>query len=170
MTESHILHLDVPDDGPSAADRDSAHVELERIGLMACYADRPAGMKREGPSLASELFPTDHNGGFGVQELPADLFDADVRRLAYRIVRAVYWMEPPRNPLMSAVYRMLALLADQGIETNMDTITLGLLLGAARVHGVKIQTHPRDLAKLAGCRYAVLLKVRKAAASVLRTR
>ena len=45
----------------------------------------------------------------------------------------------------------------------METVTIGLRLGAAKVHDVRIRTHPRDLAKEVGARYAVLLKVRMAA-------
>jgi hypothetical protein len=76
-------------------------------------------------------------------------------------------MEPARNPLMRAVYRMLATLADRGVQANMEAVTVGLLLGAAKVHRVKIATHPRDLAKEVGTRYATLLKIRKAAVAEL---
>jgi hypothetical protein len=61
---------------------------------------------------------------------------------------------------MAAVYRMLARLADKDVETTMEAVTIGLLLGAAKVHGVRIGTHPRDLAKEVGVRYAVLRKIR----------
>lgn len=64
---------------------------------------------------------------------------------------------------MAAVYRMLARLADRGVETLMEAVTFGLLLGAAKVHGVRLGTHLRDLAKEASVRYALLLKIRKAA-------
>lgn len=149
------------------ADMEAISSGLRSLDLMDACEERPAGTRREGPTLAAELFPAEGNGGYGVQWLPPDLFDADVRHLAYRIVRAVYWMEPPRNPLMAAVYRMLSRLADEGVEASMEAVTLGLLLGAAKVHKVKLRTHPRDLAKLAGTRYATLLKVRRAAESAL---
>lgn len=163
-----VLKLDMADeDELRPVDIEAISAGLRGLDLMEGAADRPAGSKGEGPTLAAELFPAEGNGGFGVQWLPPDLFDADVRHLAYRIVRDVYGMAPVRNPLMAAVYRMLSRLADEGVETNMETVTLGLLLGAAKVHKVKLRTHPRDLAKLAGARYATLLKVRRAAIAEL---
>lgn len=142
---------------------DRARSDLTSLGLMEAFTDASAGpSKRVLDPNAVDIFAGE-NSGFGVVQLPADLFDADVRHLAYRIVRSVYHMEPPKNPLMSAVYRMLAKLADQGVQANMEAVTIGLLLGAARVHGLKISTHPRHLAKEVKCRYGVLLKIRKAA-------
>lgn len=105
--------------------------------------------------------------GYSTICIPPDLFDADVRHLAVRIVGAVHRMEPATNPLMRAVYRMLSRLADQKVIASPAAVAVGLLLGAAKVHGVKIQTHPRHLAKEVGCRYAVMLAIRRAAVEEL---
>lgn len=147
---------------------DDVRTELSRLGMM--HTAVPDGTSTgRAPGLAAELYrgADDENSGYGVQWMPHDLFDADTRHLAYAIVRAVYHLKPTRNPLMAAVYRMLSRLADEGVETTMEAVTIGLLLGAAKVHGVRIGTHPRDLAKEIKVRYAILLKVRKAAVAEL---
>ncbi|MDR7136169.1 hypothetical protein J2X06_003387 [Lysobacter niastensis] len=150
---------------------DQVRGDLIKAGLMTCArGDGDGNGSARGPSSeAAEIFggDDDENSGYGVVVIPPDLFDADVRHLAYRIVRSVYRMEPARNPLMRAVYRMLSRLADDGVQTNMEAVTIGLLLGAANVHGVKIKTHPRDLAKEVGARYRTLLQIRRAAIAEL---
>ena len=159
-------------DSPDYRLADVVRGELRRLGMMEA-ANEGSGARQAMPrspnSEAAEIFGGDEgeNRGFGVVVLPPGLFGADVRHVAYRIVRAAFRLEPTRNPLMVAVYRMLARLADQGVQTSMEAVTIGLLLGAAKVHGVRIKTHARDLAREVGVRYAVLLKVRRAAVAEL---
>lgn len=112
-------------------------------------------------SESAEMFGPEQ--GFGTIIIPPDIFDADVRHLAVRIVRSVYRMEPAWHPLMKATYRMLSRLADARVTATPGAVVVGLLLGLAKVHGVQINTHTRDLAKDVGTRYAVLLKIRQAA-------
>lgn len=142
----------------------SVRDDLMRAGLMfaaeACDEAAGQGGGSGEPSVAADLFG--NNQGFDVIHLPPDLFGADVQRFAGQIVRSVYALEPPRNQLMAAVYRMLTSLADRRIYPGIKGVTVGLLLGAAKVHGIKIKTHPRDLAKEIGIKYATLLAVRKA--------
>lgn len=151
------------EEGPDFQLQDGLRADLKRLGLLSCVSDKPG--RTRAPGIADELFG--ENKGYGCEVIPPDLFEADMRHLAHRIVRSVYRMEPPRNPLMRAVYRMLARLADRNISASFEVITLGLLLGAAKVHGVKIKTHPRDLAKEVQVKYATLLAIRKAAIAEL---
>jgi hypothetical protein len=126
---------------------DDVRSELSRLGMMDAAVEQGTSTGRAS-SLASELYGSadDENSGFGVQWMPQDLFDADTRHLAYAIVRAVYHLKPTRNPLMAAVYRMLWRLADQGVETTMEAVTIGLLLGAACPRGANrnARARPRE--------------------------
>lgn len=94
---------------------------------------------------------------------PPEVFGPELVEFTAAIVRSVLSMAPATNPTMRAVYRMLARLADERVKTSPECIVLGLLLAASTIHGDKIETHPRELAKEAKVRYATLLKVRRAA-------
>jgi hypothetical protein len=101
--------------------------------------------------------------GFSIIVIPPDVFGPELTAFAHSIVRSVYALAPATNPMMRAVYRILATLADVGIRTTAETIVLGLLLASAKIHHIPIRTPPRDLAKEAGVRYSTLLKVRRVA-------
>jgi hypothetical protein len=112
-------------------------------------------------SVAAQLFGAD--GGFGVIVIPPELFGDEVTRFTHAIVRSVMRMDPARTPTHKAVYRTLTRLADQGVAVTPNALVLGLLLAGAKIHNIPIQSHARDLAKEAKIRYAVLLRIRRAA-------
>lgn len=138
----------------------------ERTTHMRGYKETPAGTRAQSDPAAA-LFA---EGGWGVIHFPRRLFLAKYEpeaRLAAAIVRSVERLEPATTPLRRAVYRILARLADDRVRCEASALVLGLLLASAELHGEKIETHPRDLAKEVGVRYATLLKIRKVAAEEL---
>lgn len=151
--------------------------ELDRLGVMYAWHEEGTQFRGHGEfhqtgviDEGSELFRPDiENSGYETIRIPPDVFGPEVEALALRIIRSVQRLEPAANPMMAAVYRVLARMADQGIQTNVSTVVLGLLLAQAKVYQVRIDTHPRDLAKEVGVRYSTLLTVRKLAANELAT-
>ena len=101
--------------------------------------------------------------GYSFIAIPDEVFGPELVAFARAIVHSVLEMAPATNPMMKAVYRMLARLADDRVKASPECIVLGLLLASAALHGEKIETHPRDLAKEVKVRYATLLKVRRTA-------
>lgn len=129
---------------------------------MRGYKETPAGTRAQSDPAAA-LFA---EGGWGVIRFPRRLFLAKYEpeaQLAAAIVRSVERLEPATTPLRKAVYRILARLADDRVQCEASALVLGMLLASAKLHGDKIQTHPRDLAKEVGVRYAVLLKITRIA-------
>ena len=142
--------------------------------LMEAYEEVPAGgagdplrPKTGQPSMARQLFGVE--GGYGCIVIPPDVFTGDVLAFAERIRQSVVNCEPARTPLHRAIYVIIARLADHKVRVTPEALALGVLLAAAHVGGTRIKTHPRDLAKEAHVRYAVLLKVRKIAIEVFKS-
>lgn len=113
---------------------------------------------------AAEIFAT---RGYDCIHIPPQLFDVDMKRFTVAIVRSVQRMEPAYTPMHKAVYRILARLAEEGVKAGPDALVLGLLLASAKLHGVRIETPLRSLAKECKMRYAILLKIRRVAMTEL---
>lgn len=147
--------------GKSVRGGESIRDALNRDGLMHGQGES-TGSTHDDHAAGHMLL---EEGGYGVINVPGDVFDGDVRHFMHGIVRSVYRLEPPRNMLMAAVYRILSNLADEDVYPGQEAVVVGIVLGAAQAHGIQIKTHPRDLAKEIGVRYLTLLRVRKAAAA-----
>lgn len=132
-----------------------ARVDLWRAGLLDSPTAAPPALD------ATDLYGP--SAGYSIIQIPPGLFDDDVRRFVVAVVRSVYRMEPPKNPLMRAVYRVLARLADQGVSANAEAVVLGILLAKAKLAGERIETKTQQLAPEASVRHATLLKIRKVA-------
>lgn len=136
--------------------------ELSRAGLMGGFGDfaipKNFGTMRESGNEAAEYF---RDGGYGVIVLPPELFGPWKLALMRRLVKMVTSLRAPRNEVEAACYGVLNELARLKKRVTPQVLVLGLCLASAKSQRVAISTHPRDLAKEAGVRYATLLLVRR---------
>lgn len=144
----------------------SVRDELSLMGLMHALANTPAGPGASRDGGTSELFATE---GFGVVVIPPALFGHWELAIRSHLLVLVTTLRPPRTAMEAACYGVLGEMAERGKRASPDAVVLGLALAAAKAQGVRIQTHPRDLAKEAKVRYGTLLLVQRLALKQFRS-
>lgn len=108
--------------------------------------------------------------GFSVLQIPPPMTGSAERQLWQRMQTNVLLGLPPATPVEQLLRAVLEELrtTKSGCKASIAAVMTGVSLGVAQTHGVRIPTHPRDLARDLGIRYQTLLNIRRAAARAIR--
>ncbi len=146
--------------GEENRDLDAIRVDLRRAGLTKDIGFGGNAAHHGGDPETDELF---YQGGFQTLVIPDQLFGWYENTIMQRIIDMVKKGEPPQRSIDRTIFRVLGALSHRRKRVSPQALLLGFQLARAKVDGVKINTHPRDLAKEADVRYQTLLLVRRLA-------
>lgn len=106
---------------------------------------------------AAELFA---DSGFSTIQIPGPLLCFEDYEIWRRVLMNVRLKRPPQSDPERLIRLVCAELPG---SVSRGAVITGVRLAIARIQGVQIQTHPRDLAKDLQVRYSTLLRIRRLA-------
>lgn len=108
--------------------------------------------------------------GISYLQAPPPMMSSAERKLWQRIQTNTLLGLPPATPAEHLIRAVLAELRQTkgGCKISVAAVLTGVSLGVAQTHGIRIPTHPRDVARDLGVRYQTLLNIRKVTSRVIR--